>query len=275
MVAADYQKVIMQGFVDFHCHLIPGVDDGPTAMDESLAIASVLESLGFTHVYCTPHFLKGSCSNHPEQIKAATGNLQDALTDNKIPITVRHAVEYYLDEFLLDSLDCPIPIWENVILMEAHRFVQPRVLADTAYRIIVTKRLRPLIAHPERYEFLRTFGASSRGQGLLPVFFSRLRAFVHGPKNYAFLSDADEANTLNRLRDMGCLFQGNIGSFAGIYGKNVQKRALNLLREGFYDCLGTDAHKQFELGSWLQKGMKRIEREIGREGLTRLLSPFE
>ena len=45
--------------IDFHCHILPGLDDGPAHIDESVAMAAALRDAGFRTIYCTPHLIKG------------------------------------------------------------------------------------------------------------------------------------------------------------------------------------------------------------------------
>ena len=47
-----------QGFIDWHCHLLPGVDDGVQTMEESLQILSFYEQLGVSEVWLTPHIME-------------------------------------------------------------------------------------------------------------------------------------------------------------------------------------------------------------------------
>jgi tyrosine-protein phosphatase YwqE len=108
-----------------------------------------------------------------------------------------------------------------------------------------------------------------RFPGLWPWQWKSLGLFDR--REYSF-HDNDNAETLNSLRSMGCLFQGNIGSFAGIYGERVKMRALRMLEMGLYDHLGTDAHRPRKLADWLERGLKVIELELGKDGLTKLVS---
>ena len=71
---------------------------------------------------------------------------------------------------------------------------------------------------------------------------------------------------------MGCRFQGNIGSFAGVYGERVKHRALRNLRDGLYDCLGSDAHASRGLADWLTRGLAEVRAQVGEEGLAALLA---
>jgi protein-tyrosine phosphatase len=44
--------------IDFHCHILPGLDDGPKTIEEYIDMAEALQNAGFTAVYCTPQLIK-------------------------------------------------------------------------------------------------------------------------------------------------------------------------------------------------------------------------
>ena len=91
--------------------------------------------------------------------------------------------------------------------------------------------------------------------------------------NERYLPNVERGTSnIELLLDMGCKFQGNIGSFAGIYGEQVRDRALRLLQLGLYDRIGTDAHRPQKLTDWLERGLKVIEQETGKDGLRKLVS---
>ena len=46
--------------IDWHSHILPGVDDGPADIEQSVALAEALAAGGFTEVYCTPHLMRGN-----------------------------------------------------------------------------------------------------------------------------------------------------------------------------------------------------------------------
>lgn len=275
MVATGPEKIRGSRFTDYHCHLIPGLDDGPSDIQEAVEMAQILASFGFSGVVCTPHLVKGAYDNKPELIQTAISELRETLYSSVISLTLHASIEYYLDEYLLSSLDDPLCIGENFILVEAHRSVQPSFLGDLVYQIITRKRLLPLIAHPERYDLVDAALSQARQGGFLKSFWHWKQGSKAQSDQQPALYPSAEADFLSTLQEMGCLFQGNIGSFAGIYGDQVRKRAIRLLKMGFYDCLGTDAHKPKGLAGWLNDGMKIIRQEIGHAELARLLRPLE
>jgi protein-tyrosine phosphatase len=63
---------------------------------------------------------------------------------------------------------------------------------------------------------------------------------------------------LGRLRAMGCMFQGNLGSFAGLYGEEVRNVAGAHLAAGLYTHFGSDAHGLRGLNRWLGQGLRAV-----------------
>src|SRR5262245_5863232 len=51
--------------IDLHCHILPNIDDGPSSLDESLAMARYFVSDGMTHVFATPH-----CHRYVHKLRA-------------------------------------------------------------------------------------------------------------------------------------------------------------------------------------------------------------
>jgi protein-tyrosine phosphatase len=271
-VGASSEKMgkALKGFSDCHCHILPNLDDGPGSINESIEMARVLSSSGFSEVYCTPHLMRGGYDNSKEQIEKAALELQAALDENRITVTVHAAVEYFLDEYLPGFLDQPMTLSENVVLIEAYRQVQPQFLVETLFQVIMKKRLRPLLAHPERYDMFDSLLSRKKSNGIFTGFWH----WFQGRENnvHRALPATDAMEDISKLKAMGCLFQGNIGSFAGMYGVRVKDRARRLLEMGFYDRLGTDAHRPQKLADWLGKGLKTIEQEIGADELAKLVS---
>ena len=90
--------------IDYHCHILPGIDDGCADLDESLELAQVLTTAGFTEVYCTPHCIHGVYNNTPSAVRAAVEQLQEQLTREGIPLRLSPGMEYYLDEYFSQKL---------------------------------------------------------------------------------------------------------------------------------------------------------------------------
>jgi protein-tyrosine phosphatase len=111
--------------------------------------------------------------------------------------------------------------------------------------------LTPLFAHPERCALLAPPGT----EGLFEGVWNRFST----PN-----AQLTAQNSLEMLKEMGCLFQGNLGSFSGVYGQRVAKRAREMLGQGLYACFGSDGHRAEALrscltaGSTAERGIRRL-----------------
>ena len=84
--------------IDFHCHILPGIDDGCRDLDESLVLAQVLVAAGFKEVFCTPHCIHGVYDNTPSSVRAAVDQLQQQVIREGIPLKLHSGMEYCLVE---------------------------------------------------------------------------------------------------------------------------------------------------------------------------------
>lgn len=254
--------------IDYHCHILPGLDDGARNLDESLEIARILCDTGFTEAYCTPHLIKGCFDNQKDAIIKAVSALQKELHEKNIHLTLHAGVEYYLDEFFSAHLKDPLVLGgSSYVLVEAPMQANLEFIKENIYSI-VRRGYIPLLAHPERYDFLDFTVHNS------PFTFHRdnfLNRMINRLTTGSTSTENGQASyNSGLLQNMGCKYQLNIGSIAGAYGDNARKRAVMFLQNGLCEKIGSDAHSSHDLKKRLSKGLKRIQQEIGREGLERL-----
>ncbi|KGL60308.1 tyrosine-protein phosphatase [Polaribacter sp. Hel1_33_49] len=203
-----------KGFVDMHSHLLPGIDDGAKDLDTSIALIQKMSSYGIKNFITTPHVLGDMYPNTPEIIKSKLNEVREALQKRNITdITIDAAAEYMLDEQFSAILekDKLLTLKDNYILVEMSYFNAPINLYEILFEIQL-KGYKPVIAHPERYNF-----------------------YHNDFKHYY------------KLKTAGCLFQLNLLSLTEHYGKPVQKTTEKLLKENLYDFVGTDAHHEKHL----------------------------
>jgi protein-tyrosine phosphatase len=238
--------------IDWHSHILPGIDDGSLDSESSLEMAALLASYGFTTVYCTPHLMRGCYEADNDQVRQGVADLQELLNSRAIQLTLFAGREYCLDEYLLTSLEDPLPLGDSrLILIE----ILPQTAADVVCEIlynVVRAGFTPVIAHPERCRLLEPFVHRAGSKSLLDNVKSILSGGRYGRKD-ATPPDTTDNPLLVYLRDLGCLFQGNLGSFNGFYGARAQAVAEELRRLNVYDRYGTDLHSpqqaQMILGS--------------------------
>lgn len=200
----------LEGMTDWHCHILPGVDDGVQSMEESLEILRRYEEAGIREVWLTPHIME-DIPNTPEKLRGRFAELQEAY---KGGIKLHLAAENMMDNLFQERLEAgellPIGDKGNTLLVETSYFSAPMHLFETL-EAIKRKGYFPLLAHPERYNYINDFA------------------------------------TYRRMRDMGVLFQVNLMSVCGHYGPMVRDKALKLIDEGMVNRFGSDLHRREHL----------------------------
>jgi protein-tyrosine phosphatase len=212
-------------FADIHCHILPGIDDGPTNWEETLAMARLAADDGTTVIVATPHQLGSWTQNRGSEIRALAKECNDRLAAEKIPVTVLAGGEIRIEPGLLD----PLVTGELVTLGDHRRHVLlelPHELyfpIDSLMQDLATRRITILLAHPER------------NQGLLRQ------------PDYAV-----------DLVDAGCLMQLTAGSIVGTMGSHAQDMAEWMITEGLVHVVSTDGHSPRVRRPLLGKAYDRI-----------------
>ena len=216
---------------DWHCHILPGIDDGSPTKEESIEIGRALADLGFKEVYCTPHQIRGGYSPSVEEVYAQIEQLQTELDEAKIDITLMAGMEYYLDEYFFELIDNILPLGNSKRVLVEPPWQSSLEMVTPSLELLTSRGFTPVIAHPER---LPVFC------GLKSIHPGPWTSFINKFKTPYQIDPLPEQ--LTSLIDIGCLFQGNIGSFIGCYGKKAQETALYLYRNNIYTLFGTDTH---------------------------------
>lgn len=220
------------GLTDMHCHILPGIDDGAKDNTASLTMLKEYESLGYKAIIATPHIMETYYNNTSSKIKE---NLKDFnLVKDKEgfgSISIEAASEYMLDtqfEKLTETKDL-LSIVNNKVLVEMSYFQKP-INVDTMLFNLQLKGFKSILAHPERYQYLK---------GVEEILYFKTK---------------------------GSQLQLNLLSLGGHYGKESQKTALALLEKDQYDYVGTDAHhpghftvlKKITVNQKLERNIKNV-----------------
>ena len=207
----------LRGFTDWHCHILPGVDDGIKTMEDSLSLLDLYEKAGISEIWLTPHVME-DIPNPPASLKLVFNALKASYHG---PLSLHLASENMLDSLFDERLESGmlLPLPEHRLLVETSYFNPPMDMDDKLKRIR-SKGYFPVLAHPERYAYMT-------------------------PRRYA------------ELKADGVLFQLNLPSLYGSYGPDVQARAEKLLADGMYDLTGTDVHRIASFQHLLDAGLSR------------------
>lgn len=222
-------EVFPNDFVDIHSHLLPGIDDGAKNLDHSIELISKMYSYGIKNFITTPHVLGDLYPNSSETILNKAQEVKAELINRGMnDIQFRAAAEYMMDEKFVERLknDNILTLKDNFVLVEMSYFNAPYNLYDILFEIQL-KGYKPVLAHPERYNF-----------------------YHQDFQNYY------------KLKKAGCLFQLNLLSLTEQYGKGVQKTAQKLIKENLYDFVGTDTHHMNHLKLLKKVGDKKVIKSI-------------
>lgn len=194
--------------VDLHSHFIPGIDDGSKSMEESLSLLKAMAALGYKKVITTPHIMVDVYRNTPQIIKEGLISLREAAKAEGIQIEIEAAAEYYLDEGFYDHLKSGevMSIENKYLLFETSYVTKPLQLEEMIFEISAAG-YTPIMAHPERYRYV-----------------------------------SDPLKEYSRFKELGVLFQLDLNSLGGHYGKDAKKKAEILSDKGMIDFLGSDIH---------------------------------
>src|SRR5579864_8389612 len=190
--------------IDTHLHILPGLDDGPETVQESLALARVLVEEGIHTAIATPHYNDEFPQRSAAEIRERVNDFQQVLDHQSIPLRLFAGHEALLKPGLVEDIQTGrlatlngsryllLELWYSSWLPETER-----VIFELRAAGIV-----PIIAHPERY--------------------------------HAIQQNPDRLTALLR---QGALAQLMAGSLTGIQGNITRRTAETLLKKRLIHCI--------------------------------------
>lgn len=228
------------GWIDLHCHPLPGIDDGARSAEDGAALLVGLHGLGFETVVATPHVRSGMWDNRLEHRAAAHAVLETVMAEARrrgetLP-TLLLAGEHMFDDVFHDLLrkgEALTYPGGGAALVELPYDNFPMRVDLQLWRM--AKRVRPVLAHPERYT---------------PV------------------QQSDDK--LDELVGAGAWLLLDLMSLVGAYGRRAQAAAERILAAGKYTAACSDAHKAADVPVVAQ-GIAALRAAKGEAEVRRLL----
>ncbi len=217
--------------VDIHAHILPGLDDGPATLEDSLQMARMAMLDGTEIIVATPHYRDVELASIAYETVPELSNTLDAAlrndgaSRNSRTIRVLSGMIHRLDtslQYLVDS-DKAVTLNRTRFLLVEPPFTRLPAHADDMIRRLLTQRLVPVIAHPERN-----------------------REFQRHPKR------------LRNLVDDGVIVQIASGSIMGRNGTNVQRTAEQFISDGIAHVVASEMHSSYAPRSPLLTGAFNI-----------------
>ena len=196
--------------IDLHCHILPGVDDGPKDVEESLAMARHAVKDGIHAIVATPHALGGTYPNPPEKIIAAAKALGDRFETEHLPLALYTGAEVHI----CPDMAARILAGQAAFLCENKRYILiefpfqtvPYGFKEELFHLAL-RGITPVIAHPER------------------------NPMVHF-----------QPEILYDLTAAGCLIQVNSTSITGGFGDDIMRCSHDLIKNRGVHIIASDAH---------------------------------
>lgn len=222
----------MNQFVDIHCHILPGVDDGSQTPEETKAMLQKAWDEGIQIMVATPHYHKQRGKNDIELIK------KQLLLTRKLAKEVHPKMQICLGMEIYYGEDVPELLKEGrVVSIRKSRYILVEFSPGDEFQYILNavRKLQMsghtvIIAHIERYNCLRK-----------------------------------DISNVEYLREMGAYLQVNTGSITGSYGRSVKKFLREVLKAHLVQLVGTDAHGSERRTPKMQEAYKEVIKRCGEE----------
>jgi protein-tyrosine phosphatase len=220
--------------IDIHCHILPGIDDGPADIKESLDMLRIAKEDGISHIFATPHIINGFYENNTRSIRSSVEKLNE-LSDGKVKILWGADIRITPD--IIDKImngEFPTLNGSGYVLIELPHFTLPPNIENLIFNLR-RNHIIPIITHPERNFFLRS-----------------------------------SLEVLLRLREAGVSYQLTAMSLYGGFGKETRRASLEMVKMGIADYIATDAHDSRHRPPLLSPALREIERLFGKKVMRKL-----
>ena len=214
--------------IDFHSHILPGIDDGSKSIEQTIRMLKEAKEAGFTKIISTSHYMEGYYeSDETERIE-----LLNEVQKNISGIELYLGNEIYITNNMIDLIQNKQASTINnskYVLFEFPLSAKSMNDKEVVYRLIENGFV-PVIAHPERYSYVQ-----------------------------------DNPEYIEELAEMGALFQANYGSIIGMYGKKAEKTLKKLLKNDLIRFFGTDSHRIDQVYTKMPKILKKLHKVLSDE----------
>ena len=197
-------------YIDIHSHVLWGLDDGSKGLDETIELCDMAMHSGTGQLFLTPHLIYWeNAGDLFDERESKFERLSDILVEEDFDLKIHKGFEILCDDDIFDvKYFKPYTLCDSRYILIEFDFFKTEVDDVLSWcKYLISFGLVPIIAHPERYQF--------------------------------FISEYD---AIDKLSDIGVLFQINSGSAAGMFGSRVRRFAERMINKGYADFVGSDAH---------------------------------
>jgi protein-tyrosine phosphatase len=224
--------------IDLHCHLLPGIDDGPPDLATSLEMAKIAVEDGIRTIYCTPHIYPGLYENTGPDIQKRVADLRDVLRERGIPLDLNYGADAHLVPDMVASIRSgriPTLGGSRYLLLEPSHNVRPPRFVESVFEIVAAG-YTPVITHPERLTWI-----------------------------------VDHYDDFVALAKSGAWLQVTAGALIGRFGSGPQRYAERFIDEGWTAVLASDAHTTSRRAPQMAEARDVAAKLVGTEEALRMV----
>lgn len=223
------------GFIDIHCHILPGLDDGPPDINHTLKMLEAARADGVKAIVASPHIIDGIYNNTKQGILRAAAELRKHAGDIKLFI----GADIHICRDLVKRVsngELPMINDKNYLLLELPHYVMPPLReVERLLGTLAVMRIVPVITHPER--------------------------------NLPMLEDI---SIMKRLMTTGAIFQVTASSITNRFGSRIQKAAFRMIKKGYVHAVASDAHDAEKRPPVLSEAYEQVMKNFGPDEAGRL-----
>jgi protein-tyrosine phosphatase len=215
--------------IDLHCHILPGLDDGPANLEFSLAMAQKAVESNIQIIVATPHIRADYDGITAERIAAAAIELNEQIEDEGLPLRIIAGAEVAipkLEELTDDELTLLSLGSGGYVLLESPYGGGP-VDVEAAVDEIERRGHSTILAHPER----------------CPLFHA-------------------DIERLAALSDRGVLCSITSASLDGAFGDRARSFSIEMLRRGLVHDVASDAHDHLHRPPFLRSAIAGLDHDL-------------
>lgn len=216
--------------IDIHCHILPGIDDGPETEEASLAMANQAVEQGIRTIIATPHHKNNRYENVRESIVKHTLILNNLFKEHQIPLTLLPGQETRINGEMIADLENGelLPLNStNYLFVELPSGSVPQYASQMMYDLQLAGYV-PIIVHPERN-----------------------REFIEQP------------DLLYDFVRKGVLTQVTAASVVGKFGKKIEKFSHDLIEANLTHFIASDAHNTTTRRFYLREAFDQVQADYG------------
>jgi len=227
----------MQGYFDIHCHILPGIDDGPKTLEETLRMLYIAYEEGIRVIVATPHYASDGQSDSQAKIQAMYNEINAEIEQAGLEISIILGNELLYCTGIIEALDRG-----DALTIDGTRYILIEFHPDSSYKEIwnginqcIFGGYIPIVAHVERYQCL------IKNPGLV-----------------------------GELIHLGAYIQMNVSSIKGKISDSRMHFCNKILKKGWVHFLGTDAHGAYDRVPQVKSYLKALKKKLGEERIQQL-----